>query len=76
VREGEKQTQGLQRKSIFFFHFELTFLLNTTVNLKMHNLSSIHLNLVKPILLYYVKYEISNKNSKLHVLVLFSRVLN
>jgi hypothetical protein len=42
----------------------------------MYNLSSIHPNLVKPILLDFVKIELSNKNSEPHVPVLFSRVLN
>jgi hypothetical protein len=33
VREKGEKTQGLQRKSVFLFHFEFTFLLNIGENL-------------------------------------------
>jgi hypothetical protein len=33
VREKGEKTQGLQRKSVFLFHFEFNILLNITENL-------------------------------------------
>jgi hypothetical protein len=33
VKEKGEKTQGLQRKSVFLFHFEFTFLLNIAGNL-------------------------------------------
>jgi hypothetical protein len=42
----------------------------------MYNLKNIHLNLVKQILLDYVKYELSNKNIEPMFFVLIFRVLN